>query len=166
MADLIVGKGLDVKLGNIAAGSGLIQAASGVLSALALGAANTKLFINAAGTAPEFASGFYVNRFDRDAAGANADVAYTGIGFKPSAMILFTCLNSGAQLSLNLWTTPVQWGVHFSTAWWPTGNIDMYLTGGRSWGTLKSFDADGFTITWSKTTNPTGTLNVSYMCLR
>jgi hypothetical protein len=57
------------------------------------------------------------------------------------------------------------------------GNLEPYIqtavliaftTGGgvSNNAVLKSFDADGFTLTWTKAGSPTGTLTVAYLALR
>lgn len=49
-----------------------------------------------------------------------------------------------------------------------TGNpILTYESSGNTYaGAVKSFDSDGFTITWTKSGSPTGTLNLYALCLR
>jgi len=58
----------------------------------ALGAANLKQFMDAAGTAAEWATGSYSGTFTRAMDAASGDVAYTGVGFKPSAIIIIATL--------------------------------------------------------------------------
>ena len=57
---------------------------------LAKGAANLKLFMNAGATAPEWAAGIKIGEFTRSIAAASGDVGYTGVGFKPSAVIFLS----------------------------------------------------------------------------
>ena len=40
------------------------------------------------------------------------------------------------------------------------GNTDRYQA------SLSTFDSDGFTLTWTKTGTPTGTLTVNYLAFR
>ncbi|MHB8110489.1 MAG: hypothetical protein ACYDHW_10715, partial [Syntrophorhabdaceae bacterium] len=62
--------------------------AGGVLARLAKGAANLKMFMNAAGTAPEWATEFKIITATRDLTAGAGDVAYTGVGFKPAGFIM------------------------------------------------------------------------------
>lgn len=101
------------------------------------------------------------------------DVSYTGVGFKPSA-ILFFSKPAAANNS-----TYASWG--FSSggtdrALIAKSNIQelaansIFTGDGNSWdvrGTIKSFDTDGFTITWTKTgTPPAGLMNIAYLAIR
>jgi hypothetical protein len=112
-----------------------------------------------------------VGTFNRDLAAASGDVAYSGVGFRPSA-ILFMFSKAGS--------TTVGWGFATPAA---VGNTACY--GANVWAsdqtnalrayvdasnaqrmTIASWDADGFTATWTKDTSPTGTINVTYLAIR
>jgi hypothetical protein len=137
---------------------------------VALGSANQKQFVNAAGTAPEWAKGLKVNSITRDVSLASGNVSYTGVGFKPSAIILF---HAGTGL------TDGSWGFSDGTndfCIFQPGSAAMgadtkvvyaYQTAGnRTYGTIFSFDADGFTIAWTKIGSPTGSISIGYLALR
>lgn len=156
--------------------AGIVKAAAGVLSATALGAADLKFFMNAAGTAPEWHAGAKVLVSDRDTAavGAPTDVSYTTVGFKPSVIIVIACIDD---------TVVASWG--FCSAAGGSGRIctnregvanayqygtdlcALYIgAGAHQKAVIKSYDADGFTLTWTKTGSPTGTAVLFFLCFR
>lgn len=112
-----------------------------------------------------FASG----GFTRDTATASGDQSITGIGFTPKAIICFAAQDQsdegswgfngsldknisfyGASTTLTVASTAID---DFESA------VDYYR------GTI-AFDADGFTVTWTRTGSPTGTLTVQYLVFR
>jgi hypothetical protein len=107
----------------------------------------------------------------RDLSTATGDVAYTGLGFTPKAIIAFGGLASTSLISTGIsGTDKVSWCAQLmGTA--GTFNADTALIGGvislsdYVLATVKSYDADGFTLTWTKTGSPTGTLYFSYLAI-
>ncbi|MFH1320319.1 MAG: hypothetical protein ABII90_06685, partial [Bacteroidota bacterium] len=71
-----------------AAGDTAIGTGSNTAKRLALGAANLKYFVNAAGNDIEWAKGLKVSAVTYNVATATGTQAVTGVGFKPSAVIL------------------------------------------------------------------------------
>lgn len=144
--------------------------ASGLLARLAKGAANLKMFMNAAATAPEWAKGIKVGAFTRDLADVAGDVGHTSVGFKCGALLVFAAINA---------STAASWGMSDGTNEY---NINQYVdgtmgpepyfikvytsAGNDAKAVVKSFDSDGFTLTWSKTNNPTGSLVCYYVAFR
>jgi hypothetical protein len=103
---------------------------------------------------------------------ASGDVAYTGVGFTPSAIIFFVVIGGG---SLGRWG--LSDGVRHGAAYRVSGATTIIsdtdvailcdLSGGNSQSAVvKSFDADGFTLTWTKTGSPTGTAIIYCLPLR
>jgi hypothetical protein len=170
MADLIVGQGSTVKtdsppsLGSL---SGVVKAATGVLSALPLGSANQKLFIDITGSDLEFAGGSTFCVYTRDVS-IDGDQPLIGAGFKPSSAIVI-CVDSvpgGVTTSIGMGTGPgasqVALCQYASGTWTVVGSFFIYyiITNGATVAaaTIKSFDSDGVTLTWSKPNgSPTGT---------
>lgn len=149
--------------------------ASSVLARLAKGAANSKLFMNAGATAPEWADGIKIANFSRDMASASGDVAYTGVGFKPSAVIFFASVAGAAGLSAggsDATTHGCIFDAHINTAssWSYSAAICIYLltasAGTYQCAIVKSMDADGFTLTWTKGNSPSGTAGGVYFAIR
>ena len=107
----------------------------------------------------------------RDLATPAGDVEYTGYGFTPTTLICFANTDGNYRTS---------WGFCDSTLtelciaeiaaaiYDPTPALIRMHTGAlqRTRAIVKSFDADGFTLTWSKTGEPTGTCRMHFLALR
>ncbi len=140
---------------TVAKGDLIYGSAANVLAQLAISTANYKLFTNAAGDGPEWASGVTridITRLHNAAAG---DVAYTGVGFKPS-MGIFLC----ARASGDDWGSIGLCGPGLSDRgiWFYNGS-DFYTTSnvvysdpgtGGATMQVKTWDSDGFTGTWTQ----------------
>jgi hypothetical protein len=147
---------------------------STLLAVAAAGTANQKLFMNAAGTQQEFAKGFYVGSTTRVMTAGAGTVAYTGVGFKPSAIIV---LMSGA-LGTGDWSAGFTDGTTQSciaglasasgnvTSGASTLVFEYQSAGVNQQATLQSLDSDGFTLSWAKNGSPTGTAYLCYLCFR
>ena len=152
--------------------AGIVKAAAGVLSATALGAANLKFFMNAGGTTPEWASGFFLVSATRDMTAASGDVSYTGVGFKPFALIVMATINDLPDVfSFTFVTAALTRGfgqVGTVPVMVATGNAIMLQTSAGVYQTavINTLDSDGFTLTWTKLGSPTGTGYVYVLCLR
>jgi len=151
----------------------LFASAANVLARLAIGTAGQKLSVNSAGDAPLWGVWHKIKSATRDNTAASGDVAYTGVGFKPlycfalSSVIGSACSSVGtADVGVNCgslafygsgvytYSTITTNLIHSLTS---TGNIQSCI--------LKSYDADGFTLTWTKTGYPTGTSTFAIMCI-
>ncbi|MHB8109750.1 MAG: hypothetical protein ACYDHW_06930 [Syntrophorhabdaceae bacterium] len=152
--------------------------ASSVLARLAKGAANLKMFMNAAGTAPEWATEFKIITATRDLTAGAGDVAYTGVGFKPAGFIM---AGTASNNDLNEFTLGFAIGTGMANiclfpratpVWGMTTTRVVISERGASDGSknqtaiVKTMDADGFTLTWSKTSTPSGTLTMYILCFR
>jgi hypothetical protein len=107
--------------------------------------------------------------FTRDTTASGADVAYTGVGFIPTCVILFSILGNVS------WSTAV-----FDSAKTPQALFQIFggvanqnpglilesSANNYQQAILKTYDADGFTLTWSKTNSPTGTGNIVALCFK
>lgn len=143
-----------------------------VIEAMLAGTANYKMFYNAGGTSVEWATGHAIIQATRDltAAGAPTDVAYTGVGFKPSLIIMYGGIDNTSIFSIgtssgliadNRANTPGTYHVlnNYICQFW-TGATD------RQYAVIKTYDADGFTLTWTKANSPTGTVLLYFICFR
>jgi len=164
-------------LAGATSGSTTLTPSDAVTTTLVLppttGAANQKLFINAAATAAEWISGgFYVGTATRDCTLASGNVAYTGVGFKASALVVFMAGGLGTNDWSNGFGTAVSsqcvigLGGGGNTAPGAFLMWDYNSAGVNQRATIASFDADGFTLTWTKQGSPTGTLTFNYLALR
>lgn len=142
--------------------------AAGYLSALT--AAQAAAIIGAVG-------GAVLNKavsFTRDISTATGTQAVTGVGFAPTAIILFASVNTVAGLSLGFADSAktgmaILQATDATTVWGPTANLLYY---GNQAGTtytlanISTYDSDGFTLTVTKNGLPTGTLTFKALCFR
>ena len=118
-------------------------------------------------------TGFNTGTFSRDISTASGNQAVTGVGAIPKAILFFMngpnaneayigggeAANAGDVLYLN---NPAgnSWKVQSSTV------IFLFDASGAQYkGVINSFDADGFTIAWTKSGTPTGTININYFAI-
>lgn len=116
---------------------------------------------------------FKVGTLSRDLTAAGGDVSYTGVGFTPKAIIFFTALSGG--LDWGGWgfsdgTSHVSIDREADAKFYPnTSNFAFTIgssAGNYQKAIVKTFDADGFTLTWTKASSPTGTGVVLYLAIR
>lgn len=110
----------------------------------------------------------------RDMTAASGDVAYTGVGFVPTSVICMTNIdNAGASAYWSMGVSDSSIAeyalalgddefvgqktsfIHIEPV---SGNIQAAV--------MKTYDADGFTLTWTKTSAPTGTAKMTFLCFR
>lgn len=157
------------------AGSVPYQTGAGATTMLGLGAANTTVFVNAGGTAPEWAAGIKIGTFTMDIS-ATTDVAVTGVGFKPSHIIFLAGIDGvpgDASIGFDNGTVSYRIGPKstFAGGWNAPGtgsSIGLTPNSGadEAYCHIGSWDADGFTLHRNKAGSPTGTANVNYMAFR
>ena len=104
----------------------------------------------------------------RDLSAANGNVAYTGVGFKPTSIFAF------GVVSGEVGDQSIGFGDSAKGAYTiegnntPQGNL-LYMTssiGNAATADIASYDADGFTLTWTKVSSPTGTAQLRFICFR
>jgi hypothetical protein len=156
--------------------------AAAALTTLGLGqgTANHKLFMNAAGTAPEWALGNFSGIFTRSTTTASGDQVISGLPFKPSAILFVGCISGlagrmavafaggGSAAFCGIWdaynTLP--------NAWYYSGNGLIFRQGADSGheytGVISSISSDSFTITWTKAASAIEgeTITVNYLMWR
>ena len=139
--------------------------------------ADTKVARNAAIAAAGLSS--KIITATRDTAAASGDVEYTGVGFQPTSLVSFAYVSitaPGATANINSIgfadsskACKNVYIVATSTGVASNGNsaylIDWDYTV-RQYAIVKSFDADGFTLTWTKVNSPTGTGTLYFLCLK
>jgi len=160
-------------LASYTKGDLLYASATNVLSALGIGTANYKTFANAAGDLPEWASGIKVGTTTRDTAIVTGTQAISGVGFKPAAVVCFAAIGITSQVSIGVDDGTTKGSVnnyHAGAAdtWVSDTGLVMLWQSDVIWyrGSVQSFDADGFTITWTKTGAKTGTATLFYLAIR
>ena len=126
------------------------------------------------GVVPQ-AESFALLEFSRDTSLASGTQAVTGVGLKPSAVILFGVVNAAvgrASWGMDTITDAVASAdQHATTAdtYLADGSNSIYCdqgSGNAYSGNVQSFDSDGFTIDWTKTSSPTGTLTILALCYK
>jgi hypothetical protein len=118
-----------------------------------------------------------VGTFTFDLATATGDVSYTGVGFVPRVVLFMGSLAANGNVA--------SWGIGKSSSI----GYSVYSRTGASAGTygfsssgicitgfvsagnsnssmIKTMDSDGFTLTWTKTGAPTGTISVMYLAIK
>ena len=169
------------KMASGTAGNLITYDASGDPTAVATGTATHVLTSNGAGAAPTFqaaggGSSFFQGSFTRDVSTASGTQAITGVGFEPDFIIFFSGITSSSAQSWSMAgqsgnTKMVIWDNHVVSAdtyqtrtdyavGILTGVSDNYL------GNVSTWDADGFTMTWTKAGSPTGTAIIGYLAIK
>lgn len=123
---------------------------------------------------------FKVGTFTRDMTAESGDVAYTGVGFVPKAIIAFGGKDSFAQgigsyIGITTGATTnsaclVNMLYDGAGKMTPYGSLFLrFSESGTQYqqAVLKTFDADGFTLTWTKSgTTSANTMTAYYIALR
>ena len=145
-------------------------------ASLATGTSGQYLKANGAASNPSWATlpsdttAFKIGTFSRDSTTSSGTQAVTGVGFQPTQMIFFMDDDATAESSYGLdnGTTSTSVFSQTASAFNQGGSaIFDYEDVGKSYaGAVSAFGADGFTITWTKTGSPSGTLHVAYMAFK
>lgn len=116
--------------------------------------------------------GFKIIVFTRDCTAASGNVTYTGIGFRPRA-VLFVSVNDAAGLcnSTGFLTSLLSGGIamnYLGTGQQVSKAVGSWsaAAGAHQSAMLSSLDADGFTLTWEKLGAPVGILYARAFCFR
>lgn len=116
----------------------------------------------------------YSDKFQRDMTTATGTQAVTGIGFKPTYVLMLASVGAGQTVS---------WGSDNSNGsrrclysldgdittitGAGTVSVQLYISGSaEQHGLISSFDSDGFTFSWTKVGSPTGTATVNFTAFR
>ncbi len=109
----------------------------------------------------------------RDMTAASGDVAYTGTGFTPTSIDAIAVINTSASLSKGFSdsskTSECMLCAGTSTTWYFNASliyIGTTVTTETQIAGVKSYDSNGFTLTWTKTGSPTGTATLLFLCFR
>jgi hypothetical protein len=121
---------------------------------------------------------FKVGTFTRDMSVGTGNVPYIGVGFKPKAIFFFGTVTNGLVAAsskgfsdgtsnyqlLDYTTTGTNAG--FTSTTNAIYLFDDAATIATNGATVASFDADGFTLAWTKANSPTSTANIYYLAFR
>lgn len=139
---------------------------------LALGAANLKQFMNAAGAALEWGLGLKIVAYTRDMATASGTVSYTGAGFKPGAVIVFAMIDGNTLWSIGMGTHGASHHIAIADTGSAIGHIGNALIYMQTTGTnfqytgTPSMTADGMDLAWTKGGTPTATITFYALYIR
>lgn len=105
--------------------------------------------------------------FSRQDNANSGDVAYTGVGFMPKAALFVGCCDASQQAEVGVAGKDLVDGgwmrddTHFHTV---ATAISLGSAGGGTGQTaiVKSWDSDGFTLTWTKVGAPAGATHTFY----
>lgn len=106
----------------------------------------------------------------RDLSLATGSVAYAGVGFTPTSLQIIGVVDSTASGSQGCAdstlagssVTSMAGGTRYN---WATQPFAMAIDGSNyQAATLTSYDADGFTLSWTKTGAPTGVATFHVLC--
>jgi hypothetical protein len=111
-----------------------------------------------------------VGAISRVLTAATGNVAYTNIGFRPKLVIFIGGVSGTLSHAIGFSDSTTDAGLVINAS---SGNVissSAFVLGHTDGvnshnASVVSFDSDGFTLAWTKTASPTGTLNASYICL-
>jgi hypothetical protein len=114
-----------------------------------------------------------VGTLTRDMSLASGNQPVTGVGFKPAAVIFFAGVQAGTGDSKGIddgttsgYAADDYADVAGGQAVGTGVSIVIVPAAGKAYsGKIASIDADGFTIAWTRTSTPTGTINVTYLAI-
>lgn len=158
-----------------AKGDTLHASAANTLAKLAIGTIGQKLFVNAAGDLPEWGAGFKLGLTTYDTSVAPATQAITGVGFKPTLVLMLVQVpGSAGEMCIGIDNGTLAYCLyddHNNTANAYANNVirSIYLDEGagvygRAY--ITTLGSDGFTLTWDKTGAKTGTAQIIYLAMR
>jgi hypothetical protein len=129
--------------------------------------------MNAGATAPEWASGSFTGSFTRDMTAASGDVSYTGVGFKGSSGIFISAIDGTEVVTIGVVSGTTNYSLNYPKSGGANWNASSSLINARSTSgnvtqnaIMKSWDSDGFTLTWTLTNTEAGTLTAYYLVFR
>lgn len=112
----------------------------------------------------------------RDLTAASGDVSYTGVGFVPTSLTVSADLPTKKSSSLGFADSAKNGAGHYLTDVPQSGPISDVNTNAIIFcqsavnnfqhAQVKTYDSDGFTLTWSKINSPTGTATLRFICYR
>lgn len=108
----------------------------------------------------------------RTPATASGDVAYTGVGFQPTSLVAFGAQGASANVGFSAIadsskTAAALFDGNAPYTFTSSAFITVGIAASNQSAVVKSYDADGFTLTWTKTGAPGGgDYSIAVLCLR
>ena len=155
-----------------AQGDIVYASAANVLARLAKGASShMSLFMNAAGTIPEWAAGVKMVGYTYDMSTPSGNQTLDGAGFTPSVAILLFGI-SDVSIGMGMADGTNNYVIHYDAIYdndpqFDTNNcIHSYIgLADRAYASM-TFNADGGVLAWTKVVNPVGTMTFAVVWLR
>lgn len=104
--------------------------------------------------------------------GASGDVSYTGVGFKPTSIHAIAAVNGTAYVSQGFSASDKTARCFYqanATQMYAGNNLAIYTDQGSfaQSAVVKSYDNDGFTLTWTKVASPpANTITLKFLCIK
>ena len=140
---------------------------AGTIAALAGGAANLKLFMNAGGTVPEWAAGLKVTQDTTHNVATTGNQTLAGAGFTPSAAIIWAQLDDGRAQCIGITNGTINaligQAIVYSAGPEPSTSkvVLLYADTGKLCAATMTFNSDGGVLAWTTSGTPTG--NSAYL---
>ena len=109
---------------------------------------------------------------DLSASGDPTDVVYTGVGFTPTSIICISSINNTINSVISVCDSSKKGMIlyhDYTTYYGAADTCFLYFLPAvnvSQTAIVKSYDADGFTLTWTKTGSPVGTATLIFLCFR
>ena len=105
---------------------------------------------------------------------ASGNVSYTGIGFVPTSIAAVAAVNAttvGSVGYADASKAAIAFCAIFTNLFYAnlhSALIDLAVATGSNdqYATVASYDADGFTLTWTKSNSPTGNATLGFICYK
>lgn len=109
----------------------------------------------------------------RNMTAASGDVSYTGYGFLPRALIIFSARNANLEAAWGVCDVGLRESciyLSYAPGRFGLGSYILHIITGATpdyqRAIVKSLDTDGFTLTWTKAGTPSGTIDMAVLALR
>lgn len=102
---------------------------------------------------------------------ASGDVAYTGVGFQPTSLIAFGAVGGSTNVGFNAIADSNKTAAALfdggAFSFTSSAFITVGVAAANQSAVVKSYDADGFTLTWTRTGAPGGAdYSIAVLCFR
>lgn len=126
------------------------------------------------GLVSEQSASYFTGSITRDMTAATGTVAETGVGFTPRAIFFYGVIGGegawfcGSTDATNNRAMFPSEAIQSSMGSTSSNCITLSDTGSSQSqnATISSFDADGFTVSWTKSGTPTGTATIKYIAFK
>ena len=115
--------------------------------------------------------------FTRDSSSGAGTSSVTGVGFQPTAVLFLAAISGAGMASIgfedsdrageSIVDRQLMTADDWDTGAWNARPINIVYASTVNYdGRITSYDADGFTITWSERGSPSGTIKIRALCFK